>query len=303
MSFKVKILGSGSAVPTLRRNSTSQLLQVSSRYILIDCGEGTQIQMRKFGAKFQKIDIVLISHLHGDHYLGLFGLLSTMHLLGRVKPILIFAPEGLKEIVELHMKYGHAHFGYDLIFREISPNTRELLYEDPKIEIRCFPLVHKIPTHGFAIKEKQKDPKLLKEKVEADSIKVEYYHLLKKGLDIETESGEIIHAKEYTVPSPPSKTYAFCSDTAFYPDLIKDIRSVDLLYHEATFTAKYADRAKATKHSTAAQAAEIASQAAVKNLIIGHFSARFDSGEEHLKEAVKVFPQTRLAEDGDEFKL
>lgn len=261
------------------------------------------MQLRKFGVKFQRLDIVLISHLHGDHYFGLMGLLSTMHLLGRVKPLVIFGPEGLKEIVELHMKHGNGKFDYELHFRSIAPNTREVLYEDEKICIRCFPLKHKIPTHGFSITEKQKEAKLIKEKVEEDRVSVAYFHLLKKGLDVETEEGGVIKSKDYTTPAPDARTYAFCSDTAYYPDLIRDIEGVDLLYHEATFTEKYADRAKATKHSTAAQAAEIGARAKVKKLLIGHFSARFDTGEEHLEEARNVFSETYLAEDGDEFYI
>lgn len=259
------------------------------------------MQMRKFGVKLQKLDIVLISHLHGDHYLGLMGLISTMHLLGRVKPLVIFAPEGLKEILEIQMKYGNGAVGYDLHFRPITPKTRDVLYEDEKICIRCFPLKHKIPTHGFSITEKQKEAKLIKEKVAEDEISVAHFHLLKKGFDVETEDGGVIKHKDYTEPSPEAKMYAFCSDTAYNPEIITDIERADLLYHEATFTDKYADRAKATTHSTASQAANIAARAKVKRLIIGHFSARFDSGEDHLKEACEVFPETGLAEDGDQF--
>lgn len=261
------------------------------------------MQMRKFGVKFQKLDIILISHLHGDHYFGLMGLLSTMHLLGRVKPLVIFGPEGLKEVIELQMAVGNGKFDYDLHFRPISPDSRGVLYEDVKICIRCFPLRHKIPTHGFSITEKRKEAKLLKDKVEKDAVSVAYYHLLKKGLDVETEDGGVIHSKDYTEPAPGAKVYAFCSDTAYFPEVIQDIDGVDLLYHEATFTEKHLERAKATKHSTAAQAAEIGARANVKKLIIGHFSARFETGEEHLEEARKVFTETYLAEDGDEFYL
>lgn len=303
MSFSVQILGSGSAVPTSRRNPTSQYVQCSSRHILIDCGEGTQMQMRKFGVKFQKLDIILISHLHGDHYFGLMGLLSTMHLLGRVKSLVIFGPEGLKEIVELQMKHGNGRFGYDIHFKEIEPKTRDILYEDNKICVRCFPLKHKIATHGFTITEKQKEAKLLKHKVEEDNVLVAHYHLLKKGLDVETEDGGVLRSSDYTEPSHEAKVYAFCSDTAYFPEVVKDIEGVDLLYHEATFTEKYLDRAKATLHSTASQAAEIARKAGVKKLLIGHFSARFDTGEDHLIEAREVFPESYLAEDGDEFRL
>ena len=303
MSFTVQILGSGSAVPTSRRNPTSQYVQCSSRHILIDCGEGTQMQMRKYGVKFQKLDIILISHLHVDHYFGLMRLLSTMHLLGRVKSLSNYGPVGLKEIVEIQMKHGNGRFAYDIAFNEIDPNTRDVLFEDHKVCIRCFPLKHKIPTHGFTITEKQKEAKLIKRKVEEDNVLVQHYHLLKKGLDVETEDGVVLKSSDYTEPAPDAKVYAFCSDTAYSPDLIRDVEGVDLLYHEATFTEKYIDRAKATLHSTASQAADIAVKSDVKKLIIGHFSARFDSGEDHLIEAREVFSETHLAEDGDEFRL
>ncbi len=261
------------------------------------------MQMRKLGVKFQKLDIILISHLHGDHYFGLMGLLSTMHLLGRVKSLMIYGPQGLKDIIEIQMKYGKGKFGYDIEFREIEPNTVDILFEDKKINIRCFPLKHKIPTHGFTIEEKQKEAKLIKHKVDEDNVLVEYYHLLKKGVDVETVGGEVLRSSDYTEPAPDPKVYAYCSDTAYYPEVLKYIEGADLLYHEATFTKKYLDRAKSTMHSTADQAAQIAASASVRKLLIGHFSARFDSGEDHLTEAREVFQETYLAEDGDEFRL
>jgi ribonuclease Z len=230
------------------------------------------MQMRKYGVKFQKLDIILISHLHGDHYFGLMGLLSTMHLLGRVKSLVIYCPVGLKEIVEIQMKHGNGRFGYDIHFKEIEPKSRQVLFEDGKICIRCFPLKHKIPTHGFTITEKQKEAKLIKSKVEKDNVLVQHYHLLKKGLDVETEEGIVLRSSDYTESAPDSKVYAFCSDTAYFPDIVGDIEGADLLYHEATFIEKYLDRAKATLHSTASQAANIAAKAGVKKLLIGHFS-------------------------------
>ena len=303
MSFSVRILGSGSAVPTARRNPTSQYIQCSSRHILIDCGEGTQLQMRKFGVKFQKLDIILISHLHGDHYFGLMGLLSTMHLLGRLKELLIFGPKGLKEIVDLQLKHGNGGFGYDIVFKEMDSNTHDMLFEDNKIAIRCFPLKHKISTHGFTITEKQKEAKLIKAKIEQDNVLVEHYHLLKKGIDVQLEDGNILRSEDYTEPAPNAKVYAFCSDTAYFPEVVNEFLGADILYHEATFTDKYVDRAKATMHSTASEAANIAVRSAVKKLLIGHISARFDTGETHLLEARRVFTETYLAEDGDEIRL
>ena len=301
MSFSIQILGSGSAVPTSNRSLTSQYIECSNRHILIDCGEGTQTQMRKFGVKFQRIDIILISHLHGDHYFGLVGLLSTMHLLGRVKPIKIFAPSELKEIVMNQLNYGGARLSYDIEFIASNDDRLNLLFEDEKITIQSFPLSHKIPTTGFLITEKQKALKLIAAKVKRDNIKIAHLHILKSGQDALGENGELISFEKYTKESPPAKSYAFCSDTKYYEAVVPYIKNATLLYHEATFTEFFIDRAKATMHSTAQQAARIASAAKVDRLLMGHLSARYGSGDEHVLEASPIFENCEVVEDGNTY--
>jgi ribonuclease Z len=192
VSFSVTILGSGSAVPTSRRNPSAQFIQCASRNILIDCGEGTQMAMRKYGVKFQKLDIILISHMHGDHYFGLIGLLNTMHLLGRTKELKIFSPPALKEIIQLQVSAGNGGFSFPINYTAVEEGQNSALYEDVKIRITCFPLKHKIPTSGFIITEKEKERKLNKEKADKHRIKIEYYHRLKIGEDVRDEQGQLI---------------------------------------------------------------------------------------------------------------
>lgn len=298
MHFSVTILGSGSALPTARRNPTSQYVECNGRHILIDCGEGTQIQIRKYGIKLQRIEHILISHLHGDHYFGLVGLLSSMHLLGRVKPIHIYGPEGLKEIIELQLHYGGSRLAYELNFHVLDANADGCFFEDDILSIHHFPLSHKIPTIGYLIKEKERERNLRTEIAIADGVKVEYMHRLKKGEDVIDEDGNLISFEKYTKAPKKTRSYAFCSDTKYFEAIIPFIENASTLYHEATFTEAFMDRAKATAHSTAIQAATIAKKAEVKKLLMGHLSARYDSGEVHEQEAKTVFENCEVVEDG-----
>lgn len=261
------------------------------------------MQMRKFGVKFQRIDIILISHMHGDHYFGLIGLLNTMHLLGRVTPLQIFGPPELEAIVVSQQAAGRGQLGFDLTFHVISPDSAGVIFSDDKLRISTIPLVHKIPTCGFVIQEEPGELALDVERAIADKIPIAYYHKFKKREDVVSESGEYYAYKDYTLPERDIRKYAFCSDTAYSEELIPFIKGVDLLYHEATFTEKFKDRAKATKHSTAEQAAQIAQLAGVKRLIMGHLSARFESGDTHLLEARRVFQNSTVVEDGDKYLL
>lgn len=297
MDFTVTILGSGAAVPTSRRNPSSQYIQCRNRHFLIDCGEGTQMQMRKFGVNFNRITHIFISHLHGDHFFGLVGLLSTMHLMGRVKPIQIYGPIGLKDIVLLQLEVAKGKLAFELIFTEIKPESSVLLFEDDKVKVSCFPLVHKIPTSGFRIEEKERERKLLADKAKADGVKLEYYHRLKKGEDIEEDDRTIL-SQDYTEAAAPPKSYAYCSDTAYSEVTINAVKNVNVLYHEATFVEVLRDRATATKHSTAKDAAEVAKAAQVGRLMMGHLSARYDTGEQHLIEARQIFDPSECVEDG-----
>ncbi len=301
MEFSVTILGSGSAVPTSGRGLTSQYIQCRGRSILIDCGEGTQMQVRRFGIKFQRIDHVFISHLHGDHYFGLVGLLSSMHLMGRKRSIHIYGPPGLKEIVEMQLHYGGARLAFDVFFSETDVSGLHRIFEDNKITVDSFPLAHRIPTTGFLIREKERERHLIKEAVQRDGIPMEYYHRLKKGENIRMENGRELKFEDYTTSADLPKSYAFCSDTAYRDEVAAYVEGVDLLYHEATFTMQHAERARATMHSTAQQAAELAKKAGVKRLLMGHLSARYDSPETHEREARAVFPASEMATDGDTY--
>lgn len=303
MSFEITILGSGAAIPTSRRNPTSQFIVCNERYILIDCGEGTQMQIRKFGVRFQRIQHILISHLHGDHYFGLVGLISTMHLMGRDKGLTIYGPEGLEKIIRYQLEMGDARLDFDITFVVLGTKQSALIYEDKLIEIHSFPLKHRIPTNGFVIREKMKERKLLSEKIEGSGLLFEHMHRLKRGEDILTDDGRFYKNLDYTTDPRPSMSYAFCSDTSYSEKILPHIDKVNLLYHEATFTEKDKDRAKATFHSTARQAAEIASKAKVEKLIMGHLSARYEDVQKHLEEARTVFHNSEVVEDGNVYVL
>lgn len=258
--------------------------------------------MRKFGVSFNRITHVFISHLHGDHFFGLVGLLSTMHLMGRVKPIHIYGPVGLKGIIQLQLEVAKGKLAYDVIFQEIEPEESSVLFEDDKVKVSCFPLVHKIPTSGILVEEKERERKLLVEKAKADGIKLEYFHRLKKGEDIQ-EDGKTISHLDYTEAADRPKSYAYCSDTALSDGTVKAVKEVNFLYHEATFVEVLRDRAVATKHSTAKDAAEVAKRAQVGKLLMGHLSARYDSGEQHVEEAKEVFSNSECVEDGQVIEI
>ncbi len=303
MSFSVQILGSGSAVPTSSRGLTSQFISISSRHFLIDCGEGTQTQMRRFGVKFQRIDAVFISHLHGDHYFGLIGLLSTMNLLGRVKPIKIFAPKELETILNLQIEYDGSRMSFDIEFIATEAKQETVLFEDEKVIVRSFPLSHKVPTTGFKFTQKEKQRHLLVDKAKSHGVKFEHYHLLKSGVDVVNDEGKEFKSIEYTLPGESEKSYAFCSDTKYSESIVPFLKNVDLLYHEATFTEEFIDRAKATMHSTAQQAATIAKMANVGKLLMGHLSARYEDGEQHIEEAHPIFQKSEFVEDGNTYPV
>lgn len=303
MNFEVTILGSGAAVPTLRRNPTSQYVVCNDRHILIDCGEGTQMQIRNYGIRFQRLTHILISHLHGDHFFGLVGLLSTMHLMGRDKGITVYGPKELESIIKSQLEIGGAKLDFDLQFVATDPNNSQLIFEDKLIEIHSFPLKHRIPTTGFLIREKAKEFNLNSEAIKGSGIKIEHFHVLKKGEDVLDEDGQIFRFKDYTFPPKPSYSYAFCSDTKYDVSIVSYVKDVSVLYHEATFTEKDSERAKATFHSTAAQAADIAKRANAGKLYLGHLSARYESTAAHLSEAAKFFDNTEVVEDGMKFTI
>lgn len=298
MKFEVTILGSGSSLPTVGRNSTAQFLECNNRFILIDCGEGTQIQLRKYKVKFQKLDLVLISHLHGDHYFGLPGLISSMHLLGRDKKLVIVGPEELERLIRPLLDAGGHRLSFELEFLPLLYPEQKTVFEDKKVKISCFPLKHRIPTHGYLICEKGPEFKLNKAAFDAYELRLTDIPKIKRGEDIVAPNGKRIANHLLTIPPKPEKKYAFCSDTKYTESILPFIAGVDLLYHEATFTNEHETRAKQTFHSTAEDAARIATKAKVKQLLIGHFSPRYSSMEVHENQAKTIFNNVMLAEDG-----
>ncbi len=303
MTFTVKILGSNSAMPAYGRHHSAQLLQIDRHFFLIDCGEGTQLQLSEYKVKAQKITRVFISHLHGDHYLGLIGLVKTMHLQGREAPLYIYGPQGLREIITIQLKYSFTVLNYDIIFQQVDNQKSHTLYEDDLITVQAFPLNHRIQCSGFVFREKAKSRRINKEKIPED-MPIEYLKALKKGEDIKDEKGDILIENESVTLDPrKSRGYAYCSDTKYEESIIPHIQGVDLLYHEATFLDEKDFWAEQTYHSTTKQAATIALRADVERLLIGHFSARYKDLTPFEEEARAVFPNTFLAIEGKDFEV
>jgi ribonuclease Z len=299
--FKVRILGSGSALPTGLRNPSAQYLFFLNRHILIDCAEGTQFQLRKYHIHLQRLDIILISHLHGDHYFGLIGLLSTMDLLGRDKKLVICAPKELEPIIRLQLEVNGFGLHYELDFIALNGKESKEIFRDNAIHIRTFPLKHGIPTNGFVISENQRKLTINKTRFQQDNVPIPAAFLFKDGKDYLAVDGTYYNHLDYTLPPEKPLSYAYCSDTKYTDSFLAEIQNVSLLYHEATFTNAHKERAKSTFHSTAEQAASVASKANVDKLIIGHISARYKTTETHLEEAQAIFKNTLVVNDGDEF--
>ncbi len=303
MIFRVQILGSGSATPRLHRNPSAHYVNVLERHILIDCAEGTQMQMQKYKVRPQRIQHILISHLHGDHYLGLIGLLSSMHLNGRKKPVHLYAPAALKEIVNLQLHHSKTTLGFELVFHSLESTTSEKIFEDKLIEIWTIPLEHRIYCNGFLIKEKEKARKISKEAIKAFDIPIAMMHKLAKGEDWKREDGTVITNEELTLDPQPPRSFAYCSDTRYTENIIEIIKGVDLLYHEATFLSNMESRAKKTFHTTSEQAARIAALSLAKKLLIGHFSARYMEVDAFEEEAKQYFEDVTAVNDGDIYNI
>jgi len=301
MKFEVTILGSSSATPVFNRNPSAQLLNCNEKYYLIDCGEGTQQQLTKYNLKAARIDHIFISHLHGDHYFGLIGLLSSLHLNGRIKPMQIFAPGPLLEILEIQFKYSDTNLRYPIEFFPIEADESKQIFENQDLIVNTVVLNHRIPTTGFVFQQKPRQRKLIKEKTE--DIPMAYYAALKKGKDIEQSNGEILRSEDFTTPAEPPRSYAYCSDTMYDQRYFETIKGCDTLYHEATFMHELLDRANETHHTTAKQAGEIAKINGVKKLLIGHFSSRYKTLQMLLEETQSVFENTELAVEGRTFQL
>ena len=299
MSFKLTILGCDSAIPTINKQQTAQLLNVNERFFLIDCGENTQVQLRKYQLSFQRINHVFISHLHGDHYYGLIGLITSMHLLGRKKELHIYAHVALKEIINIQLSASNTILNYPLFFHEIPNDDEIVLYSDQNIEIKNILLDHTIDCSGFIFKEKKYKRKIIKEKLDEFKIPFEEISNLRKGKDLLLKDGRKILNHEVTKEGDSPKSYAYCSDTRFFSSIISKIKNVDLLYHETTFCDEHFDIAQKTGHSTTIQAAKIAKKAKAKRLIIGHYSKRYSDLNELLNESRSVFENSFLSREGD----
>ena len=301
--MQLTILGCYAATPRTITNPTSQVLEIKNRMFLIDCGEGTQVQLRKNKIKFSKINQVFISHLHGDHFFGLIGLISTFSLLGRTTDLHIYGPKGIKEIILLQLRLSNSWTNYGLYFHDLDSDESETIFEDEKVLVNTIPLKHRVYTNGFLFQEKAGARKLNMDAVLNYEIESCYYQKIKNGKDIILEDGRIIPNSELTFDPIPPKSYAFCSDTVYYEAVIPIIENVDVLYHESTFLESEEGLAQKTLHSTAKEAARIALKANVKQLILGHYSTRYESITLFKEEAETVFPEVLLAEDGKTFEL
>jgi ribonuclease Z len=280
------------------RNHTAQVIRFGQEFFLLDCGEGTQIQLRKYKVKASKISSIFISHLHGDHYLGLVGLLSSYHLSKRTEVLRIFGPRGLNEIITTHFRWSQTRLNYPLEFTETTTEGKITLFDHPQFTISSFPLQHRIPTTGFIIQEKVGLRSLIKEKLQESVLPLKAIQQLRLGQDYVASDGINYFAKDYCYPLASLRSYAFCSDTTFNPSLAPYFEGVDLLYHEATFMEADGHRAAETFHCTASQAGQLAQLAGVKKLLLGHFSSRYPDLSDLLAEAQTVFPNSILSEEG-----
>ncbi len=302
--FQITILGSSGAMPTSSRHTTAQLLKHDNKLFLIDCSEGTQIQLQRMNIPLMKINHIFITHFHGDHYLGLPGLLFTMHLLGRTKELNIYSPPGLKEIIEKHFNICNLKTSYKIIYNEIAKG-RTTIYEDTTLKADTIKMLHSIPAYGFLFEEKPLERNIKKEYVRKYNIPVHQILKIKSGASYTTPGGEVLSNEELTIAPPPPRKYAFCSDTGYTESFADQIEGADTLYHEATFMKEFSGLAREKLHSTTVEAATLALKAKVKKLIIGHYSARYDDTEliSYLDEAKAVFKETYLAKEGKVFEV
>lgn len=285
------------------RHPTSQVLNFNEQLFLIDCGEGTQMQLFRYGIRSTKINHIFISHLHGDHYLGLIGLLSSQHLVGRQADLHLYGPAALKEIIDLQFKHSDTQLRYNLVFHPTNPHQPELILDTVALKVSSFPLLHRIDCTGFRFDEGKRSAVLRTEKVQQMQVPVAYLKLLKRGIDCVDKNGTVYKAAELTFPAPAARSYAYCSDTVMNEAYFEAIEAVDLLYHESTFLHDMVDRAKETFHTTSLEAAQVAQTVGAKKLLLGHYSARYKDLQPLLEESSTVFPRTALSEEGKWFPV
>jgi len=301
LRFEVTTLGTGAALPARGRYPTAQLLNVREELYLIDCGEGTQERLRQAGINFNRIGHIFISHLHGDHYLGVMGLLSTMHLQGRLRELHVHGPADIKEVIHLQLRVSQTYLRYPLHVHPVLPESGAVILQDERVTVTALALKHRLPCTGLVVREHPLPRALRTDKLHL--VPPYRRNAVKAGEDLVLEDGRVVPNGELTLDPPPQRSYAFCSDTAYAPELVPFLQGVDLLYHEATFTEALLARAKETFHSTARQAATIARDAGVGTLLIGHFSSRYKSADILLEEAQRVFPATCLSSEGATFPV
>jgi ribonuclease Z len=301
--FELTILGSSSAIPTSERYPTAQVLNVLERFFLIDCGEGTQIQLQRLKFRIGRINHIYISHLHGDHYFGLPGFISTLSLLGYKNDIHIYSHSELRTLINPQLEMMKGEMDFQVVFHPLNMKKPQIVFSDDKVEVTSFPVKHSIPTCGFLFREKPKLPNMRKDMIEYHQIPLRDIQAIKEGADFVNENGKIIPHSTLTIPPKKARSYAFCTDTAYHEPIVEIIRGVDLLYHESTFQNDKKELASKTLHSTATDAATIAFKADVKKLLIGHFSNRYKKLDNFLTEARQIFPETELATDGRRIKI
>ncbi|MDR2083963.1 MAG: ribonuclease Z [Bacteroidales bacterium] len=298
MPIKITILGSNSAVPSTHRWTSAQYMTVGGNGVLLDCGEGTQIRLKMFGIKLNSINQIYITHLHGDHFFGLIGLISTFHLIGRNKPLTIFGPKELEEVIRFQLDVSNSFLSYEVTFVPTNPAEQEIIFEDKHYSVTSFPLKHSVSTTGFLFKEKEKPANVKKDFIIQHDLSIEQITDIKNGNDFIDKDGNVHKHASITYNKLLSNSYAYCTDTMYMPEIIPIIDNCDAVYHEATFLSDLQHLAVEKYHATAREAALIAKNAHAKKLIIGHFSKRYKTTDALIAEATEIFPNTIAAEDG-----
>ena len=301
--FKIHILGCGSALPTLHHNATSQIVEIRGKFFMIDCGEGTQIQVRRSKVHFSKVQAVFISHLHGDHCFGLFGMISTFGMTGRTAPLQIYAPKEFEDYFKLSMELFCKGLEYKVIFHPVDTTETNVIYEDKSLTVETIPLEHRVPCCGFLFREKPTAPHIRRDMIDYYNIPISQINNVKAGSDWTTIDGDIIPNSRLTTPADNPRSYAYCSDTRYMKQLYKKVIGVNVLYHESTYASEHKDRAKTYYHSTSQEAATVAHEACVGKLLLGHYSARYINEDVLLSEAKAIFPNSFLTNEGMVFEV
>ena len=301
--FRVHILGCGSALPTPRHYASAQVVEVRGKLFLVDCGEATQVQLRRSRINFSRISAVFISHIHGDHCFGLIGMISTFGMLGRTAPLHVYAPEALREVLLLEMQTFCTDLGYDVCFHAVDTTRQQVVYSDRTLTVETLPLEHRLPCCGYLFRERPSLPHIRRDMIDFYQIPVSQIDNIKAGADWVSPDGETVAHSRLVTPATPPRSYAYCSDTRYIPTLHQRVQGVNLLYHESTYADDHLQMAQKYYHSTARQAAQVALDAHVGRLLLGHYSSRYDDEQVLLREARQVFPQAFLAQEHDVFDV